>query len=145
MTVDQPASPEALTADRIKHLELISAIISRMGANAFLLKAWSVVIAAAIFTISAKNDDRYAPLIVIFTSAALWVIDAYYLALERQFRSMFQAVAKSTGPADFQMDRLPFNTGRATWCCSLWSPSMLVYLIVATTAALLFATTMASG
>jgi hypothetical protein len=123
MTVDQPASPEALTADRIKHLELISAIISRMGANAFLLKAWSVVIAAAIFTISAKNDDRYAPLIVIFTSAALWVIDAYYLALERQWQN---PLARPTFkwidcPLILAVQLGAAHCGRhQCWCISLW-------------------------
>lgn len=39
--------------NKVKHLEMIQAVINRMAQNSFLLKGWSVVLTAAIFALAA--------------------------------------------------------------------------------------------
>ena len=36
---------------KLKHLEMIQAVITRMAKNSFLLKGWSITLTAAIFAL----------------------------------------------------------------------------------------------
>jgi hypothetical protein len=38
---------------QIAHLQMIQAVITRMGSNSFLLKGWSVTLVAALFALAA--------------------------------------------------------------------------------------------
>ena len=38
---------------KLAHLQLVQAVITRMGSNSFLLKAWSVTLVAALFALAA--------------------------------------------------------------------------------------------
>jgi hypothetical protein len=40
---------------KLAHLNLIQAVITRMGSNSFLLKGWSVTLVAALFALAAKD------------------------------------------------------------------------------------------
>ena len=43
---------------KIKHLEMIEAVIERMAKNSFQLKGWAMTLVAAIIALSAKDADR---------------------------------------------------------------------------------------
>ena len=47
--------------NKLRHLEMIQNIISRMANNSFLLKGWTVTLVAGIFTISSKEADKIYP------------------------------------------------------------------------------------
>lgn len=90
---------------KLKHLEFVQNIISRMATNSFLLKGWSVLLTASLLALSAPDSNRrfallaYAPLVV------LWMLDAYFLAQERSFRSLFRLVAgSSSSEVDFTLE-----------------------------------------
>lgn len=44
--------------NRIKHLELIQVIITRMAGNSFMLKGWAVTLVSGIFVLASKDTDK---------------------------------------------------------------------------------------
>src|SRR4051812_1017260 len=78
-----------------KHLEFLQAAIARMAGNSFLLKGWSITLAAAILGLAVKEGGADFALIGLLTVLVFAVVDAYYLALERGFRARFKTVAKT--------------------------------------------------
>jgi hypothetical protein len=78
--------------DRIKHLEFIQATISRMATNSFVLKGWSVTLAAALIALSARGSNVTFAVIAVFPPITFWILDAYYLRLERQYRALYDDV-----------------------------------------------------
>ncbi len=77
-------------ADRIKHLEMIQAVISRMTSNSFFLKGWSVTLVAAIVALAAKDANQWFLIVALLPVLAFWSLDAYYLHLERLFRELYK-------------------------------------------------------
>lgn len=125
--------------DNIRHAELIANVIARLNGNAFAAKGWCVLIAASLFAFAASTKNPWFSLIAVFAAASLWTVDAYYLSRERRFRELFAEVAQAIAPTDWSMDVSRLNSGNLTWFSSLWSGSMLIYLCVGVTAALVAA------
>ena len=72
---------------------MIQVVIERMGRNSFLLKGWSVTLAAALIGLAAADSNRAFAVIAAFTGAMLGLLDAYYLAVERAYRALYDAAA----------------------------------------------------
>jgi hypothetical protein len=89
--------------DRREHLRMIQAVIARMASNSFLLKGWSVTLAAALIAIGAKE----AALAIAITAAgpvvAFWALDGYYLLQERRYRALVARAVEGAIPA-YSMD-----------------------------------------
>ena len=78
---------------KIKHLEFIQNVITRMNTNSFQIKEWTVVIVAAILAIYASTENIYFVLSAIFPTLIFWFLDTYYLTQERKFRGLYNDVA----------------------------------------------------
>jgi hypothetical protein len=72
-----------------EHLKAIQSVIDRMARNSFAMKGWTVTVAAALLGFASKDSDRSFALLAIYVVAALGGLDAYYLALERAYRALF--------------------------------------------------------
>jgi len=96
---------------KIAHLQMVQAVITRMGSNSFLLKGWSVTLVAALFALAAAS--KVNPLFVFlayFPAFAFWSLDAYFLRQERLFRKLYDHVRDvSASETDFSMDTTPFS------------------------------------
>lgn len=79
---------------RIAHLGFIQSIISRMGANSFLLKGWSVTLVAAMFALSAKEANYKFVVLSYFPIFVFWALDAYFLHQEKLYRKLYEEVAE---------------------------------------------------
>ncbi|MFW6046613.1 MAG: hypothetical protein ACOCP4_02340 [Candidatus Woesearchaeota archaeon] len=79
--------------NKLKHLEFIQLIITRMNVNSFLLKGWCVTIVAAVFALYASNQNNCIIIIGILPTLVFWFLDAYYLTQERKFRGLYNDVA----------------------------------------------------
>jgi len=68
----------------------IQNIITRMAQNSFYIKAWTVTLIAGILvlTFSILNIIIFVTLLGI--SVFFWVLDSYYLKLERLFRQLYK-------------------------------------------------------
>ena len=73
------------------HLTMIQGIISRMGNNSFALKGWSVGIMIAIYAFARQNSNK-AVIITLIPLIVFWILDTYYLSLERKFRMLYDDV-----------------------------------------------------
>lgn len=106
--------------DKRKHLEMIQAVISRMGSNSFLFKGWSITIIAAVSAFASKDSDHKLMLIPVVSTLLFWAIDAYYLMNERAFRKLYEKVA-ATDPKDidFAMNPAKEYIGFRNWLKTL--------------------------
>lgn len=117
---------------KLKHLELISNIITRMGNNSFLLKGWSVTLVVAIIALSKDGLNCYvisgAILVVVFFG----LLDGYYLSQERYFRMVYKTVSKKE-TIDFRMvieERELSETERLEICKTGWISSTFSRTII---------------
>ncbi|EDT75428.1 hypothetical protein [Clostridium butyricum] len=89
---------------KIKHLEMIQAIIKRMASNSFLLKGWTITLVSAIFALSAKDSNQKFFIVTYIPIIVFWILDAYYLQQERKYRSLYDKVRNLTEKEiDFSM------------------------------------------
>jgi hypothetical protein len=99
---------------KLKHLEFIQGVISRMATNSFLFKGWAITIAAGLSAFAAIDTTRAVLSIALISTAMFWGLDGYYLWLEHRFRDLYAKVAAMDESAiDFSMrfDKpCPFRT-----------------------------------
>lgn len=89
---------------RVKHLELIQAVISRQASNAFTVKGWNVLLVSALFALAATKSSWLLALASVLPATFFWALDAYYLCQEKRYRVLYDAVrAHLSEPADFGM------------------------------------------
>jgi hypothetical protein len=89
---------------KLKHLELIQGVISRMAQNSFLFKGWAITVAAGVSAFAASSTTRGVVGIAIGSSAIFWGLDGYYLRLERCFIDLYGRVAHmKPSDVDLQM------------------------------------------
>ena len=90
---------------KLKHLELIQGVINRLASDSFRMKGWTVVLVAALFFLSVRQDAFDAGYIAILPVAAFWGLDGYFLWQERLFRAHYDHVRSLPAKGiDFSMD-----------------------------------------
>lgn len=91
---------------RLKHLEMIQAVIVRMSSNSFLIKGWTITLVAALLAMAIQYNNKYIPIIAIFVILAFWYLDYYFLSLERQYRKLWDKKTQELqdSPTDFSMN-----------------------------------------
>ena len=82
--------------EKIKHLEFIQNVITRMNANSFQIKGWTVTIVSALLAIYASTKNNYFILACLFPATVFWFLDTYYLCQERKLRGLYNDVADIT-------------------------------------------------
>ena len=94
-----------MSSEKIKHLEFIQIVITRMNTNSFQIKRLSIVIASALLAIYVSTKDNYFFLVAVFPTLIFCFLDAYYLNQARKFRGLYNDVA---GVTDEPKDIEPF-------------------------------------
>jgi len=102
-----------MNEDKLKHLELIQAVVTRQAHNSFALRGWAITLVAAIFVLSAKGANQLYFLIALIPTITFWGLDAYYLRQERLFLKLYDRV-RALDPSElennpFSMDTLPYT------------------------------------
>ncbi len=79
----------------IEYFKIIQNTISRFAQNSFLIKAWTITIIAGIsvFTFSFITSLIFTVLIGVIV--IFWVLDSYYLRLERLYRFLYEDVVNA--------------------------------------------------
>jgi hypothetical protein len=112
---------------KLKHLEFIQAVISRMAQNSFLFKGWAITIAAALTAYGAVHTKHALLGIALVSTVMFWGLDGYYLWLERAFIKLHEAVAaKPADKIDFDM-RPDKSCAASTWFKTCWRPHLLFF------------------
>jgi hypothetical protein len=119
---------ESKNENKIKHLEFIQLTITRMNVNSFLLKGWAVTLISALFVLSAKDSNINYVLISYIVIPVFWILDGFYIGVERQYRELYNDVAKKTEiDIDFSMDAKKFAKGNKCWLGGIFSITLLIF------------------
>jgi hypothetical protein len=105
-----------------EHLKLIQGVIERMARSSFLLKGWSVTAASALIGLAAADSDRSFAIIAAALAAVLGLLDAYYLALERAYRGLYNT-ARTAESSDWSLDA---SVGLGDVLCAFFSPTVVM-------------------
>ena len=113
---------------KLKHLEMLQAIISRMARNSFLLKGWNVVLVSAIFALASTESKSALVFLAYLPAVMFWLLDGYFLRQERLFRKLYDKVrATSENEIDFSMNTAPVDTEVASWLRVVVSRTLLLF------------------
>lgn len=78
---------------KLKHLEFIQNVITRMNNNSFMIKGWTVTLVAALFALSDKTHENHLYLIAFIPVPLFWILDGFFLATERRYTELFKKVS----------------------------------------------------
>ena len=113
---------------KLKHLDFLQLVITRMNVNSFFLKGWSVTLVAALFAFATKEANSKFVVITFVSTLVFWLLDGYYLSQERQYRSLYDEIRKKDeNDIDFDMNARLYNSGRNTWFKSLFGEVLLYF------------------
>ena len=116
-----------MSNEKIKHLELIQAIITRMNQNSFQIKGWMLTIVSALLALFASSNNGIYISIGIIPVTIFWFLDAFYLQQERKFRGVYNDVAGITDERDrkeikdFEMPIQKYQCGKYCYFNVLFS------------------------
>ncbi len=71
------------------YLTIIQSVINRMATNSSNCKTWCVTLVSAIIVIITNSDNPNYVWIAIVPVLLFFLLDSYYLSLERQFRDVY--------------------------------------------------------
>ncbi|MDE0628616.1 MAG: hypothetical protein OXH99_19655 [Bryobacterales bacterium] len=127
---------------KLKHLEFVQGVISRLASDSFRLKGWSVVLVAALFVLLAVQGRIELAAVGIVPVLLFWGLDGYFLWQERLFRALYDHVrGLEDGKVDFSMSANAFGTGwKRSWIGGTLSITLILFygaLLVAVAIAVL--------
>ncbi len=100
--------------NKLKHLELIQNVISRMASNSFLIKGWCVTLVAALLALASQNSNTKYVIVALLPTVMFWILDSYFLRQERLFRKLYDQVRTLNDDAiDFSMNISAFMESTA--------------------------------
>ena len=111
---------------KIKHLELIQAVITRLSEHSFRLKTFGLiqVVGAMVASVSGKVPTLVF-LVPAIASVFIWGLDGWFLREERAYRALFDDVRKlDEGGVDFCMDA---STARKSLANAMFSSTLIVF------------------
>ena len=112
---------------KLKHLEFLQAVISRMATNSFLFKGWAITVATGLSAFAAVNTKTALLVIAGIATILFWGLDAYYLWLERGYIRLYREVsAKSEADIDFAMTIDKTDAGRQ-WFLTCRRPHLVLF------------------
>ncbi|VVB51174.1 Uncharacterised protein [uncultured archaeon] len=115
---------------KIKHLEFIQNVITRMAANSFLIKGWCITLVSALFALAAKDANVKYIIIAYIPVSVFWILDGYYLFQERLFRELYNRIRLTNeNLIDFSMDTRAYRGGINTWVSSIISTTLCIFYI----------------
>lgn len=107
--------------EKIKHLEFVQNVITRMNANSFQLKSWMITIVSALLALFADSEKVLYVFVAVVPVIVFWFLDAYYLKQETLYRNLYQDIVNNNGVESFDM-----NTSRneVCYCKVFWSKTI---------------------
>lgn len=89
---------------KLKHLDMIQAVINRMYSNSLIFKGWTITLIAGLSAISSNDSNEKLLLIAFLATLLFWDVDAYYLSFERKYRNLYtKFFGKDVKEIDFNM------------------------------------------
>lgn len=104
-TARGPTSDDAWPEARIRYLEMIQAVVSRLANDSFLVKGWAITVTGIILGFAVTANRWPLALVSLIPTLIFWMLDTYYLRAERRFRALYRrAVEEPAQVGYFRMD-----------------------------------------
>lgn len=118
-----------INTGRLKHLEMLQQIITRMAGHSFLVKGWSITLIAALLVLMTKDKITNLTYIALLPVIAFWVLDAFFIKQERLFRKLYDLYRKQPQdtPTDFSMDTSVVCEEVSSWCEVMFSKTLAIF------------------
>ncbi len=112
-----------------EELKILQGVINRMAQNSLECKKWTLALAVGVLSLKIEAISHlYGVLGVLL--ACFYLLDAYYLMLERLFREQYEWLIKNRLKTDERLFEV-FPTHQTYWCtlylCAMHSPSLFPY------------------
>lgn len=113
---------------KLKHLEFIQNIITRMNANSFVIKGWSVTLVSALFALAADKANLNFVFIAYVPILMFWALDGFFLSQEKQYRKLYEEVAsKGEDEIDFNLNATKFREQAGGWLRNAFSKTRVPF------------------
>ena len=103
----------------IEHLKMIESVIDRLARNSFALKGWSITLVTALLIFARVNENCLFLLIGLIPVIFFWILDSYYLRLEKRYRGLYDEV-RVKDKTDFSMSIKDIKAGFPIFTKSEW-------------------------
>lgn len=121
-----------------KHLEFIQNIITRMNANSFMIKGWTITLVSALFALAAKDANMNYVLISYIVLPVFWILDGFYISQERQYRALYNEVKDyQEDTIDFNLNASIYNNKNRTWVQGIVSKTLVPFYSISIVTTLL--------
>lgn len=113
--------------EKIKHLEFVQNVITRMNTNSFQLKGWAITIVSALLALYASSTNVIYVFVAIVPTLIFGFIDAFYLQRERKFIGLYDDIVNgnvkpfSMSIEKYKYDRKDKKTKKYCYCKVFWS------------------------
>ncbi len=77
------------------HLQLYQNILARMANNSSSVKTWCVTVVSAILVLLIEREEECALALAMIPVSLFFVLDVYYLSLEKRFRWSYDHFVRS--------------------------------------------------
>jgi len=114
-----------MDATRIKHLEMIQAVIARLAGHSFAIKGVAITVVSAILSFGAAQHHPGILYVALIPATTAWGLDGYYLRRERMFRALYETERRVSGEGTFVMDPNPYAASVPGWSRTMSSPTLL--------------------
>lgn len=108
--------------EKIKHLEFVQNVITRMNTNSFQLKGWMITIVSAMLALYASSNNKVLYIFVAIVPVIIfWCLDAFYLKQERLYRKLYKDVVEDNNIQRFDMNASKYEV---CYCKVFWSKTI---------------------
>ncbi|WRD18555.1 hypothetical protein E5K57_07240 [Helicobacter pylori] len=115
----------------IEELKILQGVINRMAQNSLECKKWTLALAVGVLSLKIEVLSHFYRLCVLgVLLACFYLLDAYYLMLERLFREQYEWLIKNRLKTDERLFEVfpAHQTCRcAQFLCSMFSFSLFPY------------------
>lgn len=88
------------------HITILQSVINRMATNSASCKAWCITIVSAILVLVADKNNSNLSLLATIPTLLFFMLDGYYLGLEKGFRAAFNNFIKKVHKHKIDEDEL---------------------------------------
>ena len=107
--------------EKIKHLEFVQNVITRMNANSFQLKGWMITIVSALLALYASSEKVLYVFIAIAPVLIFWFLDASYLKQEKQYQLLYKDIVANENVVRFDLNASKY---KICYCKVFWSKTI---------------------
>lgn len=84
--------PEKIAELRVKHLEMVQALVTRMAGYGVSFKSYCITVVTAVLGFAFTLQRPAVAALALLPLLSFALVDAQYLRIERRFRSLFDTV-----------------------------------------------------